>query len=77
MMEMNEWAFAYADDLVLLSDEKEKLHQSLQIFDNAVAEAGMEMSVAKTKVMQIGEGADISIDFGARGTEVSWQFDHQ
>ena len=69
MLEMNEWAFAYADDLVLMSDEKEKLHESLKIFDEAVADAGMEMSVAKTKVMQTGEGAeDISIDFGARGT---------
>ena len=38
------------------------------MFDKAVSEAGMEMSVAKTKVMQTGEGADISIDFGARGT---------
>ena len=65
---MNEWAFAYADDLVLLSEDKEKLHESLKIFDTAVADAGMEMSVAKTKVMQTGEGADdISIDFGARG----------
>ena len=65
---MNEWAFAYADDLVLLSEDKEKLHESLKIFDTAVADAGMEMSVAKTKVMQTGEGADdISIDFGASG----------
>ena len=71
LLEMNEWAFAYADDLVLLSDEKEKLQESLQIFDKAVADAGMEMSVAKTKVMQTGKGAgkdDISLDFGARGT---------
>ena len=27
MLEMNEWAFAAADDLVLLSEEKEKLHE--------------------------------------------------
>ena len=70
LLEMNEWAFAYADDLVLLSENKEKLHESLQIFDKAVADAGMEMSVAKTKVMQTGKGAgkeDISLDFGARG----------
>ncbi len=70
LFEMNEWAFAYADDLVLLSDEKEKLHQSLQIFDKAVTDAGMEMSVAKTKVMQTGEGAgkiDIVLTWG-RGT---------
>jgi hypothetical protein len=41
----------------------------LKIFDEAVADAGMEMSVAKTKVMQTGKGADdISLDFGARGT---------
>ena len=52
-----------------MSESKEKLHESLQIFDKAVAEAGMEMSVAKTKVMQTGNGADdISLDFGARGT---------
>ena len=70
MLEMNEWAFAYADDLVLLSDEKEKLHESLRIFDQAVADAGMEMSVAKTKVMQTGNEAgkvDISLDMGPRG----------
>ena len=71
LLEMNEWAFAYADDLVLLSENKEKLHESLKIFDEAVTEAGMEMSVAKTKVMQTGKGAgrdDISLDLGPRGT---------
>ena len=69
LLEMNEWGFAYADDLVLLSDTKEKLHESLKIFDEAVTAAGMEMSVAKTKVMQTGKGAeDITVDFGARGT---------
>jgi hypothetical protein len=69
LLEMNEWAFAYADDLVLLCESKAKLHESLKIFDEAVADAGMEMSVAKTKVMQTGNGAeDISVDFGARGT---------
>ena len=72
LLEMNEWAFAYADDLVLMSENKEKLLESLKIFDEAkVTEAGMEMSVEKTKVMQTGNGAgkdDISLDMGPRGT---------
>ena len=63
------------------------MHESLKIFDEAVTEAGMEMSVAKTKVMQTGKGAgkvDISLNMGAeRNSEggervqVPWQPDHQ
>ncbi len=40
LSEMIEWAFAYADDLVLLSDNKEKLHESLHVFDEVVPKQG-------------------------------------
>jgi hypothetical protein len=70
LSEMVEWAFAYADDLVLLSDSKDQLHKSLHVFDEVVSKAGMEMSVAKTKIMRTTDGPakeDISMDMGTRG----------
>jgi len=71
--EMCEWGFMYADDLALVAPCVTKLHEMIQIFDDAMSKGGMELSVSKTKIMVVNEATEPSGDLpmGQRGTIVT------
>ena len=47
-------ALLYADDMVLLEKNWEQLQEVLAVMQQALEEWGMQMSVPKTKFMQLG-----------------------
>ena len=49
-------ALLYADDMVLLEKNWEQLQEVLAVMQQALEEWGMQMSVPKTKFMQLGRG---------------------
>jgi hypothetical protein len=70
LQEKKMWGFLYADDLVLLAETKQKLHDSLRLFDTLMTRAGMELSISKTKTLRSTISCDsesLNFDLGSRG----------
>ena len=48
------WILLYADDMVIFEKNREQLQAVLAVVQQALEEWGMQMSIPKTKFMQIG-----------------------